>query len=75
MGVKNRVTIAEGLIAAGRPPDEPVAFIYRGSTPEERVMEGTLAEVAAGRVEVRNPAIFVIGDVVRLRSKLCPPLG
>jgi len=72
MGVKNRQSIAAGLIAAGRPSHESVAFIYRGSLEEERTVESTLAEVAAGKVHVKNPAVFVIGEVVNLRRLLKP---
>ena len=72
MGVKNRVYIAQSLIAAGRDPKEPVAFIERGATPEERVVESHLEAVAQGEVAVENPAVFVIGKVVRLRERLLP---
>lgn len=70
MGVKNRTFIAQSLMAAGRAPDEPVAFICRGSTPEQQVIVSTLLDVAEGRVEVKNPAVFVIGKVVQLREVL-----
>lgn len=70
MGVKNRAFIAQALIVAGRDPRQPVAFIERGTTPQERIVEGDLATVAAGRLEVENPAIFIIGEVVRLRGRL-----
>jgi uroporphyrin-III C-methyltransferase len=70
MGVKNRVFIAQSLLAGGRAPDEPVAFIYRGSLPEEHVIQSTLVEVAEGKVDVKNPAVFVIGKVVQLRAAL-----
>lgn len=70
MGVTNRRSIATALIAAGRDSDQPVAFIERGTTREERVIESTLAGVAAGTVEVESPAVFVIGEVVRLRGRL-----
>ena len=70
MGVKNRVFIAQSLLAGGRAPDEPVAFIYRGSLPEEHVIQSTLVDVAEGRVDAKNPAVFVIGKVVRLREYL-----
>jgi uroporphyrin-III C-methyltransferase len=69
MGVKNRVHIARSLIAAGRDPHEPIAFIQRGTTPSEGVVESTLAAVAAGELNVHNPAVFVIGRVVTLRNK------
>lgn len=70
MGVKNREAIAAALIAAGRPSQESVAFIYRGSLREEATIESTLAEVASGKVQVKNPAVFVVGEVVKLRRLL-----
>lgn len=70
MGVKNRASIARALIEAGRPAEEPVAFVYHGSLPDQAVVESTLSEVAAERVHVKNPAVFVIGAVVKLRDRL-----
>jgi uroporphyrin-III C-methyltransferase len=70
MGVKNRAAIAGALIAAGRPAAQPAAFIENGTTPRERVVVTTLGEVAAGRAEVSAPAVFVAGEVVRLRAAL-----
>ena len=72
MGVKNRTAIASALVAAGRSVKEPVAFIERGTTDRERVVLSTLGEVSIGTVEVHNPAVFVIGEVVRLRGRLSP---
>jgi len=69
MGVETRAAIATELIAAGRDPHQPVAFIENGCTPREHVIETTLAHVAAGLVEVTAPAIFIAGEVVRLRRK------
>jgi uroporphyrin-III C-methyltransferase len=70
MGVENREYIAESLIRCGRDASQPAAFIENGSTSRERVVETSLAAIAAGRVEVQPPAVFVIGGVVRLRSCL-----
>ncbi len=70
MGVEHRDIIAAALIAEGRPTDLPVAFIERATTDRERVIETTLGQIARGRTEVLAPAVFVIGEVVRLRSKL-----
>ena len=70
MGVRTRAQIAGELIRFGRPASQPVAFIERGATPEERVVIATLGEVAEGLVEVENPAVFVAGEVVRLRPFL-----
>jgi uroporphyrin-III C-methyltransferase len=72
MGVENREYIAESLIRAGRDASQPVAFIENGSTRQERVVESTLAAVATGSVEVNSPAVFVIGEVTRLRRRLMP---
>lgn len=70
MGVTNRRFIASALVAAGRDPDQPVAFIVRGTLDSQRLVEGTLASVAAGDIEVESPAVWVIGEVVRLRGQL-----
>lgn len=70
MGVKERAGIARALIGAGRRADEPAVFIERATTPEERVIDTTLGEVAAGVVEVESPSVFVIGAVAALRAEL-----
>lgn len=70
MGVRNRSEIATALIREGRPPDEPAAFVERGTTGRERVIETTLRAVAAGAIDVENPAIFVVGAVVSVRNRL-----
>jgi uroporphyrin-III C-methyltransferase len=70
MGVKNRRFIAQALIDAGRQPGQPVAFIERGATRQQRIVVSDLKSVAQGIVDVENPAVFMIGEVVRLREKL-----
>jgi uroporphyrin-III C-methyltransferase len=71
MGVKNRALIARNLIEAGRTRRDPVAFVERGASPHQRVLVSTLGEVADEKVSVRSPAVFVIGEVVRLHRVLC----
>ena len=46
----------------------PVAIIERGCTPQQRVTTGTLGTIVemAHTTGVGNPAVIVIGDVVRL---------
>ncbi|ADU51738.1 uroporphyrin-III C-methyltransferase [Thermaerobacter marianensis DSM 12885] len=76
MGVAQRQAIARSLIEAGRPPSEPCAFVERGTWPEERVVRTTLAEVAAGAVQVQAPAVWVIGPVAALADPPSPrPAG
>lgn len=70
MGVARRAEIAQCLIRLGRDAEQPVAFIENGTTPRERVIVTTLADVAAGLVEVTNPAVLVAGEVVRQRAQL-----
>lgn len=72
MGVGERVSIATALIAAGRDPEEPCAFIERGTTPQERVTVSSLGAVSDGAVDVGAPAVWVIGRVVSVRDKLVP---
>jgi uroporphyrin-III C-methyltransferase len=72
MGVRGRAAIAGELIRAGRAPDEPAAFIEKGSMPVERIFVTTLAEIAAGVVDVTPPAVFVIGKVVEFAHELVP---
>jgi uroporphyrin-III C-methyltransferase len=68
MGVDNRAAIATCLINGGRPASDPVAFLQCASTERECVRESTLEQVARGEVDVEPPAVFVIGEVVRLRT-------
>jgi len=70
MAVRNLPRITQALIEHGRDPATPVAVIQWGSLPEQRVVEGTLADIASRASAVMTPAITVIGDVVRLRDRL-----
>ena len=68
MGVGRLARSARSLLEAGRPASCPVAVIERGFAPDQRVTFGTLADIAerATDVGVENPAVVVVGDVVRL---------
>ncbi|MDX1981545.1 MAG: uroporphyrinogen-III C-methyltransferase [Bryobacteraceae bacterium] len=70
MGVAQRAVVAQDLIRAGRERNLPVAFVERVSTGRERVVESTLAAVADGQAEVESPAVWIIGEVVRLRVRM-----
>ncbi len=61
------------LAAAGRGRDCPVAIIENGFAKDQRVTIGTLGTIvaAAQARQVRNPAVVVVGDVVRV-SPLAP---
>lgn len=68
MGIEGRAGLARELLAAGRSPDEPVAFVERGATPRQRVVLADLATVAEGGVAVSSPAVMVVGAVARLAA-------
>jgi uroporphyrin-III C-methyltransferase len=72
MGVTRLPEIAAILLFHGRSADTPVAIVENGTLPDERVVTGTLGDIAetAGRAEVRSPATIVIGEVVRVREAL-----
>ncbi|NMO16453.1 uroporphyrinogen-III C-methyltransferase [Pyxidicoccus fallax] len=61
------------LVACGKAEDTPAAYVAAATTPEQTVVVGTLASLAA-EVEARNligpPALVVVGEVVRLRERL-----
>jgi uroporphyrin-III C-methyltransferase len=72
MAMKHIAQISANLIAAGRSPAEPVAFVCNAATSGQQVLETTLGEapaaIAASGLE--PPAIVVVGEVVRLRASL-----
>ena len=63
MGVAERGTIADRLMAGGLAPDTPVAAVRHGTRPDQEVVRTTLAEL--GATPVRSPATIVIGAVAR----------
>ncbi len=72
MGTYTLASAAKKLIAAGRPASTPVAVVERATTPRQRVVEGTLASIAA-RAEaaaVHPPSLVIVGAAVRLRGAL-----
>ena len=72
MGVHNVRIISDKLIQQGRSPATPAAMIQMAFWQDERVVTGTLADIADAVAEARikPPATLVVGDVVRLREKL-----
>ena len=70
MGLGRLETIADNLILAGRPVDEPAAAISRLSLPGAERRIGTLGTIAADAQGLRAPAVVVIGEVVAHESRL-----
>ncbi|RGD93890.1 siroheme synthase CysG [Acinetobacter sp. SWAC57] len=72
MGLVGLEKICEKLIAHGQRQDMPVALISKGTTPEQKVVVGTLADIASKVEEhhIQAPTLTIIGDVVSLREQL-----
>lgn len=72
MGVENIEKISSQLIANGRSADTPAAVVRWGTRPNQSTLITTLSEAAADvvRTGMKPPAIFVVGNVVNLRSQL-----
>jgi uroporphyrin-III C-methyltransferase len=66
MAITNRKKIAYQLLNHGRSADEPVAFIENATLPTQKVIRTTLIRVATEDIEVKTPALMIIGDVVNL---------
>ncbi|MDQ0079574.1 uroporphyrinogen-III C-methyltransferase [Arthrobacter oryzae] len=68
MGVGQLRESAAALAGAGLPQDTPVGIVENGYLPNQRVTIGTLGSIAdqAEASGVANPAVIVIGDVVRV---------
>lgn len=72
MGLVGLEKICEKLIEHGQRPDMPVALISKGTTLEQKVLVGTLADIASKVEEnhIQAPTLTIIGDVVSLREQL-----
>ncbi|MEQ1067565.1 siroheme synthase CysG [Acinetobacter sp. XH1741] len=72
MGLVGLERLCEQLIAHGQRPDMPVALISKGTTPEQKVVVGSLADIASKVTEhqIHAPTLTIIGEVVRLREQL-----
>jgi uroporphyrinogen III methyltransferase/synthase len=72
MGTERIGQIAEMLIANGMSPETPVALTRWGTTGRQQSLAGTLATIGAliAKTSFTPPSVAVIGDVVKLRSKL-----
>ncbi|NBV02405.1 MAG: uroporphyrinogen-III C-methyltransferase [Burkholderiaceae bacterium] len=72
MGRKDAVSIAQELITQGRSMNTPVHLLESVSTPRERVLTTTLAELADSQTESwfnsNSPLLIMIGEALRNRQ-------
>lgn len=72
MGVKSLPVITEQLIRHGLPASHPVAIVQQGTTSAQRVITGTLNDIAEQAVTagIVPPSLTIVGEVVRCREDL-----
>ena len=72
MGVKALPNFTQKLLSHGMDSQIPAAVIQNGTTPQQRVVTGTLATIAQLAQEARlsSPALTIIGSVVSTREAL-----
>lgn len=72
MGLVGLPSICQELIAHGRAADTPAALVQQGTTQNQRVFTGTLANLPqlVAEHEVHAPTLVIVGEVVTLREKL-----
>jgi uroporphyrin-III C-methyltransferase/precorrin-2 dehydrogenase/sirohydrochlorin ferrochelatase len=81
MGVGELARLQSRLLEHGRAPATPFALIENGSRADQRVLTGTLAQLAARAAAhaIRSPALLILGEVAALAQTLAwfgaPPLG
>jgi uroporphyrin-III C-methyltransferase/precorrin-2 dehydrogenase/sirohydrochlorin ferrochelatase len=72
MGLIGLPIICSELVKHGRSADTPAALIQQGTTSNQRVFTGTLANLPqlVAEHEVHAPTLVIVGEVVTLRDQL-----
>ena len=72
MGVKNLEYITQNLLENGMRPDMPAALVRWGTTCQHCSLVADLASIVevARKNNMQAPALFIVGEVVRLRDEL-----
>lgn len=72
MAMSNIETIAKKLITAGKNPDTKAAFIYKATRSDQRRFITTLKDAYECKCnnDIKNPSVFVIGDVVQFADDI-----
>jgi uroporphyrin-III C-methyltransferase len=66
MGIGTLPQLAAGLRRAGMPADMPMAVVERGYRPGQRTTIADLGSIVTAASDCSNPAVLVIGEVVRV---------
>ncbi len=72
MGLLGVDILCRNLVAHGLSASTPAALVQQGTTPQQRVLAGTLETLPeiVRRGDVKAPTLIIVGEVVKLREKL-----
>ena len=70
MGVKPLPEICELLMHHGRSEVTPVALVHMGTSQQQITVVGTLNSILDKKHHIKNPAMIVIGEVVKMRENI-----
>jgi uroporphyrin-III C-methyltransferase/precorrin-2 dehydrogenase/sirohydrochlorin ferrochelatase len=72
MGFANLPALCAALVAHGMAPSVPAAIVQQGTTPDQKVVTGTLESLPelARAAGLTPPTLIIVGEVVRLRDRL-----
>jgi len=72
MGLAGLPLLCRELVAHGLPAATPAAIVESATTPRQRIVTGTLADLPAlaAAAQLEPPTLIIVGDVVRLADKL-----
>ncbi|MDX8129965.1 MULTISPECIES: siroheme synthase CysG [Methylomonas] len=72
MGLAGLATICRSLMEHGCPANHPIAVIQSGTTRNQRVLTGTLADMPdrVEQADMEPPTLIIVGSVVTLHQKL-----
>lgn len=72
MGLVGLQNICQALIENGCPPHHPIAIVQQGTTPNQRVLTGTLENMPqlVQDEDIKPPTLIIVGTVVSLHEKL-----
>lgn len=70
MGLHRLAAICQRLIEAGKPASTPAAVVCKATTPFQRTVVGTLADLPqrAGDAGLHPPSLLIVGECVQVRN-------
>lgn len=68
--------VVDDLLAGGYPPHTPIAVVERASWPDEQIVQGTLADIAAAirDSKIKKTAMIVVGPALAEDSRIASKL-